>query len=395
MRSLLLVSLSVAALALPSCTLIAVDGLQGDSGSFDGAVDASFDGAMADVPRADVPEDDAPRLDAPEDPDAGMPPEDTGMADAGRDAGRDAGTATVAVTGTVVGLPAGRTLRVGNGGMEMDVAGAAGSTSFTFRVPTGGAYAVSIVTAPSELLCVLYRGSGTASADVTNVFVGCSTAMDLVSWFPFDGSASPGRGTNWSSTSGALTYTADRLGRPGLALEVTTGTDYRIVRPLDGRTSSVAPRSSQFTVSAWVRVPSSAPTTEGSGVFGHAGPLALAAEMQVNWRSGMPYADLYFYWDGGAAMSITSHPAALVRDRWHHIVVAAAGPAGASGPMFDRTIYVDGVRGGTTSTCCGWSNDTSYWMLGAAHVQRDDLRLYSRMLSDAEVAGIYAAENVP
>jgi hypothetical protein len=75
--------------------------------------------------------------------------------------------------------------------------------------------------------------------------------------------------------------------------------------------------------------------------------------------------------------------------------VKPSGPAGSVPNGFTRAIYLDGVRQATTATCCGWGNDTSSWGLFTSPMQRDDLRLYSRMLSDAEIAGIYAAENVP
>jgi len=57
-----------------------------------------------------------------------------------------------------------------NGGNNPPVA-ASGSFTFTTAVASGGAYAVTVLTQPSNPVqnCVVTNGSGNASANITNV----------------------------------------------------------------------------------------------------------------------------------------------------------------------------------------------------------------------------------
>ena len=68
-----------------------------------------------------------------------------------------------------------------NGGNNLPVA-ASGSFTFTTAVASGGAYAVTVLTQPSNPVqnCVVTNGSGNASANVTNVQVTC-TAVTVTS----------------------------------------------------------------------------------------------------------------------------------------------------------------------------------------------------------------------
>lgn len=397
-------TLCAAALALlPGCGLILdIDSLQhGDAGAHDAAVpaDGASDGGRDAGVDARVP--DAGPLDTgPLDtgtPETGMP--DTGAGgDAGPDAfagdgGLDAG-ATYGVSGVVVGLASGTSITLSNGSDALVTTGAGGSTPFSFRVAMGASYDVEVTDAPATLVCIVYRGTGTASADVGGVFVGCSTAVDLVSYFPFDGDVHASRGSDWTTATGSVSYVADRLGRASHALAPTSGTTIRLAWPLNGDSTTAAPHSAQFTLAFWVRVPASA-STSGAALIGHGGPTALSAEAQVNFRGGLPYADLYFYWDGGFDRVLTMSTTSLGRDTWHHVAFSASGPSSSTVFDFDRVVYVDGVREGSTTTCCGWGNFTQWWDLDVSPYERDDLRLYRRMLTDAEVAGIYAAEHVP
>lgn len=381
--------LFVAALIAPGCSLVLDLGPTqgGDAGV---ALDAPIadapgrDVPLLDAPRRDTPELDAPELDAPEldVPDATAP------TDAGRDAPapRDA-PSTVVVTGTVVGLSAGTTVRLGNGADEVD----AGPT-FTFEVTRGADYDVTVVTEPTGLMCNVYRGAGTAMGDVDDVFVGCSTSIDLVSYFPFDGDEHAARGRDWTDVMGLPGFVTDRAGQPDHALGEMGGMTARLDYLLDGRSGTVPTGGAQFTLSLWTLVPTGAPSSGPIDLLGHyyfptgsAGPVA-----QMAFAGGMPYFAFYFYWDGGFSQVLTESTTRLPRTEWHHVAVTVTGP-----DVFERRVYVDGVREGTLNTCCGWGNGSRYWAMVPVAVQRDDVRLYSRRLDDAEVAAIYAAENVP
>jgi hypothetical protein len=98
-----------------------------------------------------------------------------------------AGTATANVTsvsiactqiftigGTLTGLTGTGLVLQDNGGDNLTVS--ANATSFTFATPvTGGsAYSVTLLTQPAGETCTLSNGSGTATANVTNVTVACT-----------------------------------------------------------------------------------------------------------------------------------------------------------------------------------------------------------------------------
>ena len=81
---------------------------------------------------------------------------------------------TYTIGGMVSGLSGTGLVLQDNGGNNFPVA-ASGSFTFTTAVASGGAYAVTVLTQPSNPVqnCVVTSGSGTANANVTNVTVNC------------------------------------------------------------------------------------------------------------------------------------------------------------------------------------------------------------------------------
>lgn len=418
--------------ALPGCNLVlGLDQLQGgDAGSAGdgGGADAGARDAGPDAARDAGPPRDGARLpDAGDDagemlpdaamidggemlPDAAMfdagardggvdaaAPTDAGVDASGNDAGvdaarTDAGT-SVTVGGTVIGLAAGEMLVLRNGTATQTVTGSGSrSDTFSFDVASGSAYAIDAQSEPTNVMCLVYRGDGTATSAVSNVVVGCSTSAGLVSYFPFDGSQHAARGSDWDGLGNALSYVTDRWGQASHALDATTGTAMYLLRRLDGSGSAPA-NGTQFTVSLWALVPASYTPAVGfeDGLFTHFGPSSLEVQAEVYWPGGNPSFAIYFYWDGGFDRALIPSTTVLGRDEWHHVTISASGPSGVP-DSFTRTVYVDGARANSLTTCCGWGNVGDRWGMGATRIRRDDARLYSRMLSDAEVAAIYAAE---
>ena len=169
---------------------------------------------------------------------------------------------------------------------------------------------------------------------------------------------------------------------------------------VDARGSGVAAGSSQLTVSLWARIPpgTTAPAGGGESLISHVS-FTLSAEsmnVSVHWTSGMPRFQLYLYWDGGFDRADTTTTTNLSLGEWHHVAFAVRAP-GSTATDFTREIYVDGVREGLTGTCCGYGDlrSTFFWTFFPSRIERDDVRIYSRELTDTEIAGIYAAENVP
>lgn len=98
----------------------------------------------------------------------------------------DSGTATADVTdvqvtcssgftigGTVTGLTGGEQLILQNGGDFLPIFG---DGPFTFATQVTGAYAVTVDSGPAGKACFVTNGTGTATANVTNVVVTCTTS---------------------------------------------------------------------------------------------------------------------------------------------------------------------------------------------------------------------------
>src|ERR1039457_3508675 len=80
---------------------------------------------------------------------------------------------TYTVGGTVTGLTGTELVLQNNGGNNLTVS--ASATSFTFSTPvaSNGVYSVTVLTQPAGQSCTVTTGSGTATANITNVAVAC------------------------------------------------------------------------------------------------------------------------------------------------------------------------------------------------------------------------------
>ena len=88
--------------------------------------------------------------------------------------------ATYRIGGTISGLTAAG-LVLANGSATASPAANATSFSFETRVTAGDAYAVSVSQQPTGMTCSVANGSGTATADVSNVAVSC-VAVPVAHW---------------------------------------------------------------------------------------------------------------------------------------------------------------------------------------------------------------------
>lgn len=82
------------------------------------------------------------------------------------------------IGGTVSGLTSGAQLNLSNSGTESLTVAANGS--FTFATPVLSSYSVTVAATsglPAGAYCSVSRGSGTPSANVTNVLVSCTTSV--------------------------------------------------------------------------------------------------------------------------------------------------------------------------------------------------------------------------
>lgn len=82
---------------------------------------------------------------------------------------------TFTVGGTLAGLASGASVILQNNAGSNLTVSANGTFTFATAVASGGAYAVTVLTQPSNQTCTVTSGSGTVSANVTNVAVNCVT----------------------------------------------------------------------------------------------------------------------------------------------------------------------------------------------------------------------------
>ncbi len=80
---------------------------------------------------------------------------------------------TYTIGGTITGLSATGLVLQNNAGDDLTVA--SGATSFTFATKVTGAYAVTVKTQPTGITCTVSNGTGTATANVTNISIACVT----------------------------------------------------------------------------------------------------------------------------------------------------------------------------------------------------------------------------
>jgi 6-phosphogluconolactonase (cycloisomerase 2 family) len=85
------------------------------------------------------------------------------------------GPGTFSMGGTVSGLASGASVVLVNNGGNATTVSANGAFTFPTAVAGGSAYAVTVQTQPTDQICTVTNGSGTASATVGNVTVACVT----------------------------------------------------------------------------------------------------------------------------------------------------------------------------------------------------------------------------
>jgi len=88
-----------------------------------------------------------------------------------------ASAASYSIGGTVTGLASGKSVTLKNNGTNSTViTNPTASFTFSTKIASGSAYAVSVSTQPSGQTCAVSNGSGTvASSNVTNVTINCTT----------------------------------------------------------------------------------------------------------------------------------------------------------------------------------------------------------------------------
>ncbi len=122
-------------------------------------------------------------------------------------------TNTYTIGGTVTGLGSGKTLVLqNNGGDDLSITQ---NGSFTFQSPLayGSSYNVTVVTQPAGQTCIVSNGSGTISADVTDIKVTCGNHGSLDPSFGSNGVVTHdgAAGGSGNDRGNSIIYDLDRI----------------------------------------------------------------------------------------------------------------------------------------------------------------------------------------
>ena len=193
---------------------------------------------------------------------------------------------TYSIGGTVSGIDAGQSVVLQDkGGNDLTVS-ANGAFTFTTKVTSDGAYAVTVFTQPSGKICAVSGGSGTAATNVTSVVVACAgphTVGGTVSGIDAGQSVA-------LQNNGADDLTVSANGAFSFATKVTSGAAYAVTilaQPV-GKICVVSGGSGTASTDVTsVAVACASPYTVGGTVSGLVGQgLELSLDLQHLGISG-------------------------------------------------------------------------------------------------------------
>jgi hypothetical protein len=217
------------------------------------------------------------------------------------------------------------------------------------------------------------------------LLAGSMFAQGPVAYYPFTGNAVDSSGTGNTPTVNSATLTTDRFGAANSAYAFD-GAGSLMERPYDP-TSGLFP-AGDIAISAWFNTSSTTPQ-EQAIVGTHYGGSGEGYMLQVNSWEG--YRLYFLARAGGIQASLTStNP---VNDgRWHHAAVVRRGDV--------IQLFLDGqVQGSTTLVGAIDYNPSIPFQIGHTYGATqsayyftgslDDIRIYNRALSAAEVDSLY------
>jgi photosystem II stability/assembly factor-like uncharacterized protein len=227
------------------------------------------------------------------------------------------------------------------------------------------------------------------SAGPTEIFtakiVGCDNVpvSDMVAFYPFNGNANDETGNGNNGTVDGATLTADRFGNADKAYSFD-GVNDKISGNVDGSLFS-----EHKTISLWAVISEPESYSPRIAGIGSAGTPAQYYSSILEGTASPRRIQFYSY--GSVA---DGYSATLVQNsnEWHNYAVTFDGSK--------VKIFIDGVLDKETSTSetlvsltsailqIGYSDNNLDWFEGKI----DDIRIYNRALSNAEVQALYNAE---
>jgi prepilin-type N-terminal cleavage/methylation domain-containing protein len=281
------------------------------------------------------------------------------------------------------------------GALPLDPTNTSSSGLFYMYVPGTTTYAIAATLQSEKYLAS--KGNGDGGLDPSRLETGSNlrliaAAEGLVGWWTFDeGSGSAAADSSGNGNAGSLTCTGGGCANPtwttgkvGNALSFT-GTA-GAAGP--GSYVSVAsiPTTSHMTMMAWIR-----PTTAANDQMFMSSVANNANYMRT--LSGKAFSSVSV--SGGPAQSTIAGATTLANSTWYHVAGSFNGTA--------QTVFLNGTQDGTTNATTTSANLN--WPAGAFNIGIyltgsvnpfvgiiDEVRIYNRALSAAEIAAMYNAQ---
>jgi len=198
----------------------------------------------------------------------------------------------------------------------------------------------------------------------------------LVAAWLFDGSAIDASGNGNNGTVNGATLTSDRFGVSNKAYSFGGSAT------IQGSTSSFNFGAASFSISLWMKSSSSS----GGGILTtHDVASAKYSNIGIYIAgTNLGFSDVDI--NNGAGSSTNFNGKKLTDNQWHHILVNRQGAA--------AKLYVDGVLDFTDNLTQNPNNSTTF-IIGSSYNTAyfigiiDDIRVYNRTLTDAEIGLLY------
>jgi len=223
------------------------------------------------------------------------------------------------------------------------------------------------------------------SAEISQIYMSADLMKSIVACYPFTGNANDGSGNGHTGTVTSSTLTADRFANANSAYSFNGSTTYIDIIPADSFLNN------NYTYSAWVK-PATVPSFGGSNyvisVGSTGGDQAISLQNNSNWIGWS--AAGYNVSSSSATQSVTGALPTL--STWYHLVsvrndstlkLFVNGQLVANNPALGVPYYGTAV---TKKAIIG-----ERFPLGGVNFDGiiDDVRMYKRALTDAEISALY------
>ena len=227
-------------------------------------------------------------------------------------------------------------------------------------------------------------------------------ANGLVAWYPFNGNANDENKNGHNGQAQGATLTSDRFGNSNKA--------YSFNGNLDNITTSLQQTNiNSYTVSAWFK------TNHGGWILTgrqeNSGDHSIRMLVNIDGVTAGGYGVLYGT-DGDGNTDLTTTVANYNDNQWHHAVGVWDGSNSSVVSQFQMKLYIDGTfvpqtpgtsvgNGGygghpnipiSGNSVCRFGISPGNYAPQSLVGQLDDIAIYNRALTEAEIQGLYTAQ---